>query len=73
MLLAQSGSVVSQPPTAPWSRQAQAPLFGRVIAGDPARVYSVLQCCVCWKQATSYCATTCVLPELIPPWVFGFA
>jgi hypothetical protein len=52
-------------------RQA-APLQA-VISGDRARVYPALQWDACWKQATSYCATTCELPELSPPWLVGFA
>lgn len=44
-----------------------------VIAGDRARVDPVRQWDACWKQATSYCATTCVLPELSPPWLSGLA
>ncbi len=39
----------------------------------PRSFLVVLQCCVCWKQATSYCATTFELPELVPPWVSGLA
>jgi hypothetical protein len=44
-----------------------------VIAGDRARVYPVLQWDACWKQATSYCATTFGLPEFSPPMLVGFA
>jgi divalent metal cation (Fe/Co/Zn/Cd) transporter len=40
---------------------------------DRARVCSVLQWDVCWKQATSYCAATFGLPELSPPWLVGLA
>jgi hypothetical protein len=65
--------VVSQPAAAPCSRQRASSAARSVIAGDRARVYSVLQWDACWKQATSYCATTCELPELSPPWLVGFA